>query len=188
MHFHARPSPELLAALDETDPVGDAPARRPRPDEAFGLEEGWEKMFAASTASSSTAVRCVHPFRDPRLVRLVSAFPAGFAVQDGAPRAMIRALLKGNLPEAIATRQCKMPFSPSHAARLREQAPAARSRLPAQREAGADAWLDLAWLEKQLSAVEHGAPLTTADLTAMQATAFAAEFFSWWATRSRRPG
>ncbi|MBU1324636.1 MAG: hypothetical protein KJ676_05295 [Alphaproteobacteria bacterium] len=186
--FHARPSPELLAALGDTGPVGDAPVRRLRPDEAFGLEEGWEKMFAASTVSSSTAVRYAYPFRDPRLVRLVSAFPAGFTVQDGAPRAMIRALLKGNLPEAIATRQCKMPFSPSHAARLREQAPAARARLPAQREAGADAWLDLAWLEEQLSAVEHGAPLTTADLTAMQATAFAAEFFSCWATPSRRPG
>jgi hypothetical protein len=77
-------------------------------------------------------------------------------------------------------RQRGGPFSPDYPNRLRMQAPLARARIELFREAGAGAWLDLAWLDAALTRIEAGAPASARGPFEVQATVVAAEFFVWW--------
>jgi asparagine synthase (glutamine-hydrolysing) len=97
---------------------------------------------------------------------------------------MVRAILRGRLPDAIALRQCKMPFSPTYLGMLADQAAAARERIPPQRAAGAGEWLDLDWLDRALTRVASQPSLAHTQPFTVQSTAIAAEFFRWWSERS----
>lgn len=189
-HLHVKASASALAAMPDgwdADAAALTPERRLRRGEALGFESGWDKIARQGTSGADPRVRYLLPFRDRRLLRMAAAWPAGFAVHDGAPRAIVRALLRGHVPDRIAARQSKMAFSPTYAIMLREQAHRARARLDAQRKAGAGDWLDLDWLEKMLGRTATGAPLSAGDAFRVQGTAAAAEFFRWWHDQARCP-
>lgn len=182
--FHVQLSRSALADMAMSTTGGVEVHRQLSPGDPFGFEPGWEKSGLQPTSTGYRQLRLAYPLRDRRLLRLIGTFPAAFTHHDGAPRAMVRALLKGRLPDAIAHRQCKMPFSPTHPGLMKDQAPAARARIAAQRGAGADEWLDLDWLDQALAQVASGA-VVSADWTyRIQATALAAEFFRWWSERA----
>lgn len=183
-NFHVQLSRAALAHMTEATTGGIQASRRLSPDEPFGFEPGWEKSALQPTSTGHRQLRLAYPLRDRRLLRLVGTFPAEFAHHAGAPRAMVRALLKGRLPSAITYRQCKMPFSPTHPGLMKDQAPAARARIAAQREAGADEWLDLDWLDQALAHMASGATVSADKAYRIQATALAAEFFRWWSEQA----
>lgn len=179
--FHVQPSRAALAMLPERPDPSANETRWLRPSDPLGFEPGVEKIMRAVTATTVPGLRTAMPFRDPRLLRMVAALPASFALHDGRPRAMARAILRGNVPDRVANRQSKMPFSPTYASMLRDHARRARERIAAQRDAGADAWLDLDWLDDQLAEMERrgGVP---AQAYRIQGTATAAAFLHWWRT------
>ena len=185
--FHVQLAPGLFADLARGARAPVEAPRRLRPGEPFGFEAGRAKAMRQDVAASDPRTRYSLPLRDSRLARLVASFPAGFAVHDGAPRAMIRALLRGRVPDRIALRECKMAFSPTFEPMLRQQAGAARERIAAQREAGAGDWLDLAWLDETLGRVTTSYSLNADQAFRVQSTAIAAEFFRWWRDRKIAP-
>nr|WP_299856594.1 asparagine synthase-related protein [Sphingomonas bacterium] len=184
--YHVMPSRTAFASVAalhaEPTPHPRHPAiRRLSPDEPFGFEYGTNKASQISTSIGQPAVRTLFPFRDPRLIRLMSSFPAGFVRHGGIDRAPARALMHGHLPEAVVTRPKGTAFSPTYHLMLRAQADAAIARLPDQEQAGAGEWLDLAWLKVMLASVRDGARFNTQTLVRIQGSAYAAEFFRWWA-------
>jgi hypothetical protein len=94
-------------------------------------------------------------------------------------------MLRGRLPDRIAMRTSKNPFSPDFKHRLRTQAAAARERLALHRSNGAGEWVDLKWVEAELTALAGGAVLVGAEWSRVQSTVIAAEFFTWWAEEAR---
>ncbi|WP_286710566.1 asparagine synthase-related protein, partial [Brevundimonas sp. UBA2497] len=183
-NFHVQLSRSALADMAKITTGGDQARQLLLPDEPFGFEPGWEKSALQPTSTGHRGVRLVYPLRDRRLLRLVGTFPAAFARHDGAPRSMARALLKGRLPDTIAFRECKMPFSPTWPIMMQDQAPAARALIAAQREAGAGEWLDLEWLDRSLAQVASQTTVSPGLSYRVQATALAAEFFRWWSERA----
>jgi asparagine synthase (glutamine-hydrolysing) len=124
-------------------------------------------------------LRLDYAFRDTRLLKLFSGFPARFLRHGGLDRAPARALLKGRLPDSIRLRTRGLPFSPDYDDRLRAQAPMALDRIPAFRAAGVDEWLDLDWLAEALARVHIHGPRTLTEAFELQLTACAAEFLTW---------
>jgi asparagine synthase (glutamine-hydrolysing) len=173
------------AALDLlTSAFGAAPIERPdgdpflRPAAPMGYPPGVLKVGKWQTDTPGGELRHLKPFFDRGMIDLVSSAPASFAHAAGLPRSFVRAMLAGYLPEAIVRRTDKGPFSPDFYQRLRRHAPAARARLPEHRAAGADAWLDLDWLERMLGVIARR-PLAPAIMFRIQNTAIAAEFLVW---------
>lgn len=188
--FHVRLSEGLLEASGHLSLAGDVTRDTPRRQatEPFGYAPGWEKSAFAPTIIGDPAVRYVLPFRAPALLARFGTLPTGFISNDGASRAIARAILQGRLPERIVSRTSKMPFSPTYPILLATHANTARERLVAQREAGAGQWLDLGWLDLALARVAGGAPSDAADLFRIQATATAAEFIRWWRDQAVKGG
>jgi asparagine synthase (glutamine-hydrolysing) len=180
--FHVRLSEGLLESSGRSLLAGQATGRTPGRQliEPFGYAPGWEKSAFAPTVIGDPAVRYVLPFRAPALLARFGTLPTGFISNDGVPRAIGRAVLRGRLPDRIVSRTSKMPFSPTYATLLMTHANIARERLVVQREAGAAEWLDLDWLDQALASVAGGKAFTTTELFGIQATAVAAEFFRWW--------
>jgi asparagine synthase (glutamine-hydrolysing) len=183
-HYHVMPSPMMIASVAESHLEARHSAKRLRrrlaEDEPFGIEHDIHKISQLTTSVSHPSLRTLFPFRDPRLIRLMSSLPAGFVRHEGSDRAPIRALTRGGLPDAVVMRPKGMAFSPSYHIMLRAQADAAIGRLHDQRLAGAGEWLDLDWLELMLRRVRDGAAFNTQTLVRVQGTAYAAEFFRWW--------
>lgn len=183
-NFHVQLSRSALADMATATTRGAQARPRLSPGEPFGFAPGWEKSALQPTAAGHRQLRLAYPLRDRRLLHLVSTFPAAFTRHDGIARAMVRALLKDRLPDSIVYRQCKMPFSPTHPQRMKDQAPAARARIGAQRAAGAGEWLDLDWLDRALCQVASGTAVSADRAYRTQSTALAAEFFRWWSERA----
>ncbi|QQQ18557.1 hypothetical protein JIP62_14935 [Brevundimonas vitis] len=156
------------------------PRRKLDATNSFGYATGWEKSAVPPTIMGDAAVRYAMPFRHRELLALFASLPAEFARHNGVPRAIGRAILRGRLPDTIVSRTSKMAFSPTYPLLLQTQAPTARERLRAQREAGAGEWLDLEWLDQALADLANGRPFNTPMLFRIQATANAAQFFGWW--------
>jgi hypothetical protein len=144
----------------------------------MGYPPGVLKVGKWATDTPGGDLRHSKPFFDRSMIDLVSSAPAKFAHAAGQPRSFVRAMLAGRLPESIVRRTDKGPFSPDFYHRLRRHAGAARQRLPEQRAAGADAWLDLDWLERMLGVIAER-PLAPKAMFRIQNTAIAAEFFVW---------
>jgi asparagine synthase (glutamine-hydrolysing) len=181
--YHARLAPHRAAQLDP-EASGLArqhrlPLAERRPGEAWGWMPGFQKIWEPPTLLN-LGLRGEVPFRDPRLLALFAGFPAQFLVQDGLNRAPARAMMAGQLPEAIRLRRTTGAFSPDYMTRIRTQAPAALERLPVFRKAGAEDWIDLAWLEQALQQVGAKGPQSIPEAFEVQLTAMAAEFLVWW--------
>jgi asparagine synthase (glutamine-hydrolysing) len=106
-----------------------------RLNEDWGYFPSAAKIMLYSTESLCQQLRIDFPFRDVRLLKLFSGFPAHFLRHEGFDRAPARALLKGRLPDSIRLRPKGMPFSPDYYDRLRAQAPQALDRIPVFRAA-----------------------------------------------------
>ncbi len=177
--FLARPSAAALAARFQRDRSPQSPRRT---QGAVGFPKGFEKSAYRTTDAADPRLRYAFPFRDRALCRTMAAYPASYLMHAGMDRAPIRALLQGRLPDCVVRRQSKMPFSPTYYSMLASQAGNARKRIPAQKTAGADEWLDLDWLELQLEAAANGAPLRPETWDQVHVTAMFADFVRWWRT------
>lgn len=149
-------------------------------DGAFGIQHGAMKSAGQPTNCSVPALRCIYPFRDRRLIRLMGAYPVSFAAYDGKPRAPARHMMRGRLPRAVIERTSKLGFSPTHDLLLRKHAHHALARLVEDPVEDAYQWLDLDWLKTQLVRVVAGGNLSSAHATELQNSAIALEFFRWW--------
>ncbi|MFM5949982.1 MAG: asparagine synthase-related protein [Novosphingobium sp.] len=181
--YHIRMAPHRAAALRPA--VAElvarhrmAPASR-KSDDAWGWIAGFDKSWQAP-AILDHGVRGETPFRDPRLLALFAGFPARFLVHEGLNRAPARAMMAGRLPEEIRLRQTTGPFSPDYMTRIGSQAHAVLDRFATFRQAGADDWIDLGWLETALQQVGTRGPQSIAEAFEVQLTTMAAEFLVWW--------
>ena len=178
--FHVRLSPSMLGRLpkDFSHIWGDGHEgpRSLRPDEAFGIETGANKLWAAPIATPYPDLASQSFFVDPRLLRLVGSMPATIMERHGQVRAPARAILRGRLPELVYQRPLNLPFSPSHHLLMRENAQTALARLPAFRKAKLDSILNLDWLTTNLRLAQAPKPLTIELQFELQLTALTAEF------------
>ena len=78
-----------------------------------------------SSMAHSREVRL--PFLDRRVAELAFSLPAGFLYRDGASKAVLRAAVRGAVPERILARRDKVGFEPPQARWLAE--PAFRERI-----------------------------------------------------------
>jgi len=166
-----QPLPKVSAAL--------------RPNAPLGYAVQYFKSGKVPTATWYPTVRQAYPFRDRALLQLAARFPSRFTEGEGLPRSLARAMLRGRLPDRIAMRTSKDPFSPDFKHRLSTQAATARERLALHRGNGAGEWVDLKWAEAELTALAGGAMLVGAEWSRVQSTVIAAEFFTWWAEEAR---
>jgi hypothetical protein len=156
-----------------------------RPNAPLGYAVQYFKSGKVPTATWYPTVRQTYPYRDRALLQLAARFPSRFTEGEGLPRSLARAMLRGRLPDRIAMRTSKDPFSPDYHHRLRTQAAAARERLALHRGNGAGEWVDLNWVEAELTALTGGAVLAGAEWSRVQSTVIAAEFLTWWAEGAR---
>jgi hypothetical protein len=181
--FHVALAPHRLTALGgELAALGDAAPSQPLqrdPGEPWGYMPGHDKALSLPTLLGA-GIRSDLPFRDPRLLHLFAGFPASYLIDRGLNRAPARIMMAGRLPKAIRLRRTVGPFSPDYMERIRQQAAEALTRLPVFRQAGADDWLDLTWLEARLKAVSARGAASIGDAFEVQLTAMAAEFLVWW--------
>lgn len=185
--FNIRLARHRLAAMPDavTDalaapmPVEDYPAR----NGLCGYLPGAAKSLRITTEPYPGAVREDFPYRDLRLLRLFAGFPATFLTHGGMTRSVARHMLQGHLPDSVRLRTSGLPASPDHLDRLRWQAPAARARIAAFRQAGIDDWIDLDWLESALIDVEADGLASYAQGNDVQLTTVAAEYLLSWLSR-----
>ena len=188
--FHGRLSPSLLARASQTM---EANWRRPMPaDHPFEARRPWgyrmgvDRLVLHTTQRLGGDVRADAPFRDERLLRLYSGFPGAFSAWRGVPRAPVRAMLRGNVPDVIVTRPKGIPFCPDFRQRMRRQSGEALARLPAFRKTGLGDWVDVDWLEVQLQLIGAAETLTIPHAFRVQMTANLAEFLMWWMGEDQR--
>jgi asparagine synthase (glutamine-hydrolysing) len=181
--FHVRLAPhryvDMPAALTESWLRPNQMPEWRRPNEDWGYFPGASKIMLYSTESLCQQLRIDFPFRDTRLLKLFSGFPAHFLRHEGFDRAPARAVLKERLPDSIRLRPKGMPFSPDYYNRLRAQAPQALDRIPVFRAAGVEEWLDLDWLAKGLVRVQIRGARDVSEAFQIQLTANVAEFLTW---------
>ena len=181
--FHVRLAPhryvDMPAALTESWLRPNQMPEWRRLNEAWGYFPGAAKIMLPSTELLCQQLRFDFPFRDARLLKLFSGFPAHFLRHEGFDRAPARALLKGRLPNSIRLRPKGMPFSPDYYDRLRAQAPQALDRIPVFRAAGVEEWLDLDWLAQGLVRVQSRGARDVSEAFQIQLTANVAEFLTW---------
>ncbi len=185
--FNIRLARHRLAALPDAVvdvlatpvPVEDYPAR----NGLCGYLPGAAKSLRITTEPYPGAVREDFPYRDLRLLRLFAGFPATFLTHGGMTRSVARHMLQGHLPDRVRLRTSGLPASPDHLDRLRWQAPAARARIAAFRQAGIDDWIDLDWLESALMDVEADGLASYAQGNDVQLTTVAAEYLLSWLGR-----
>ena len=194
--FHGRLAAAALARLprDLLDP-GPAPPIPyvMMPGRPLGIVASYVKSQMAPTAVPGRTLRQIYPLRDRRIIELAAGLPAHFTVRDGHSRALVRAMLRGPLPDSIALRPKGGGFSPDYEQRLLRHAAAAEDRIALQSSCGAGEWLDLDWLQQGLRALACGRPAPVREMMRIQSTAIAAEFFVWWASPAvqrppREPG
>lgn len=182
--FHVSVAPHLLAAPPE--PLSAAlhdcpdPHALPMPTEPWGIRPGFAKAARAPATMALGRVRVAMPFRDPRLIALFAAFPAAMLYPRPGDRTPARTLLTGKLPDVVRLRGKGPGFAPDYLDRLRDDAPAARTRIALFRRAGADDWLDLDALDRGLARAASGTTASYGEATRTQLTALAAEFIAWW--------
>ncbi len=178
--FHIRLAPALLARLpDEVAAAVQGQHSQAQADAQPGLAPVLIKALAHPNEFQPGAVRMDFPFRDLRLLRLFASFPAELLRALGPDRGLARRMLAGRLPDAIVQRRRGRPADPDHYARLQRQAPAARGRIAAFRQAGLDAMLDLDWLDGELSAISANGVHGVLQANQVQLTAMSAEFLLW---------
>lgn len=187
--FHVRLARNALARMPDDLAAlwseAELSQRRLQPDEAFGFEEAVFKTAGLPSATLDPELREIRPYTDRRLLRAVARMPSAFITHGGLTRAPARALMRGRLPDAITFRTSVMPYSPTYATMLRDQAAAAAMRIPLYRDAGLGAWLDLDWLATALAQAQQTGLHKVAHMHHVQATATAAEFLLWWSTQRR---
>lgn len=185
--FHVRiaPSrrgnlPEEIRHLIATPP---APVTDAKPTDRWGYLPGFEKALGQANEFYPGALRMDFPFRDVRLLRFFAGLPLAFFTRHGIDRAPARRMLDGHLPDTIRLRRTGMPASPDHVARLQRQAPQARGRIAAFRQAGIGEWFDLDWLDRSLERIAAHGPAHVDDANQVQLTAINAEVLTWWRMR-----
>ena len=114
---------------------------------------------AQQDTATSTDLRCLMPFRDRRLLRLVEPMPRAFLHHGRVTRSMARALLRNRVPDSVRLRPAGLPFSPDYEQRLHIHASDALARMPQFREAGVNAWIDLDWLTGMLKTAASAHPI-----------------------------
>lgn len=184
--FHMRIAPSRLEQLPEEirQAIATPPATvAPRRGGQWGYVPGIEKTLGHANEFYAGALRMDFPFRDIRLLRLFAGMPPSVFRRQGMDRAAARHILDGHLPDSIRLRQSGMPASPDHITRLQRQAPQARQRIAAFRQAGIDEWLDLDWLDQSLERIAAHGPAHVDDANQVQLTAINAEVLTWWRTR-----
>ena len=184
--FHVRLSDYRRGRLPETVIAAlDAPPLPPhvgKSDDLWGYPPGIDKALEHPNEFYPGALRMDFPYRDVRLLRLFAGFPTGFFMRGSFDRAPVRHILKGRLPDSIRLRRGGMAASPDHMARLQRQAPAARARITAFRQAGLDEWFDLAWLDTALGEIAQRGPRNVDEANEVQMTTINAEYLTWWRT------
>lgn len=171
---------ERLAELLTNTPDRGPAMRALSPKSDWTLPAGEIMRTGPATELLPGRVRFEYPFRDRRLWRLFSSFPAGFLEHRGVDRAPVRLMLAGHVPESIRLQAKGIGFSPDADLRLRDHAPAARARIAAFRKAGLDDWLDLDWLDETLATVATRERQDLIQSQSAQLTAMTAEFLLWW--------
>lgn len=181
--FHVRLSAAaraLAAAALPTERDLTPPAPRRARGDLWGYAADIDKQLVSVTTTPLPGLRSPLPFRDRRLVTLFAGMPYRFIDHEGVTRAPARALLSGMVPESVRLRQRGLPFSPDYPDRIRAQAGRARTRIPGFVAAGADQWLDLAWLDTALGTIAGGADVSLDTIYEVQTTAAAAAFLADW--------
>ena len=182
--FLVRPSPVLLSMLRAQFPDGwpsEAAATPLRlPGSALGFPAGTAKTGRLTT-STGHGLRRLCPFRDPDMIALTASFPVGFTERGGLSRAFARSMLRRRLPQ-ISERTDKHPFAPDFYARLKREASSAVARVGLYRRYGATDWIDVDWLERELTALARGDRKPARLMIEIHNAAVAAEFFVWWGT------
>ena len=183
--FLVRPSPALLAMLraEFADgwPSGAAATPVRLPGATLGFPLGTAKVGRLTTSTGHHGLRRLCPFRDPGLIALSARFPARLTEVGGTSRAFARSMLRRRLPQ-VSERTDKPPFAPDFYARLKREAPRALARIGLYRRYGATDWIDMAWLEGELTALAKDEQKPARLMIEIHNAAMAAEFFVWWAT------
>jgi hypothetical protein len=152
------------------------------PDGLIGTPPLWQKVARPTPDARLYGIETAHPFRDPRVWEYCAGLPVSLTTRRGYSRYLIRAAMEGVLPAAIQWRQTKGPFSPDYFTRLRRHLPWLRSlcdSVTASETAGQ--LLDLAWLRREILALEAGADLQhSGKAMLLQGTAFAIQFLRWF--------
>ncbi|MFM5895806.1 MAG: asparagine synthase-related protein [Novosphingobium sp.] len=178
--FHVALAPHLRESLTNLRAETARPSEQIfRAPEGKGYIAGTEKALAQPNAYYAGALRMHFPFRDMRLLRLYASLPRALLYALGPDRGPGRTIGTGLLPEEIRLRQRGMPADPGHYARLQAFAAPARNRIVAFRAAGIDAWIDLAWLDRELARVAIRGVTDPTSANAVQLTAMAAEYLTW---------
>jgi len=185
--FHARLLPAVVEALpsllphDWRAPHESLP--RLRGNERWGVRRAAVKNAMTPTSAPEARLRHVMPFRDRRLLNLVATMPASYFERQGLDRAPARLILKDRLPDQVRLRVSGGPFSPDFLVRAERQALGTIDRIPDFRAAGAGDWIDLEWLQRELTALSNPGTATYDQVHKVQATAAAASYFLWLSTQ-----
>ncbi len=77
------------------------------------LSSGWEALFKEQVERTAAwhGVEYRHPFFDRRLVELALALPETQRQQDGRSKVVVRAAMRGRLPDALLAREAKVDFT-----------------------------------------------------------------------------
>ncbi len=179
-----RPSPAILSLLRAqfADAWPSEPLATPLrlPGSTLGFPVGAAKVGRLATSTAHHGLRWLLPFRDPDMIALSACLPARLTEVGGLSRAFARSMLRRRLPQ-ISARTDKPPFAPDFYARLEREAPVALARIGLHRRHGAGDWIDLDWLERELTALASGGRKPALLMMEIHNTAVAAEFFVWWA-------
>ncbi|HCF25119.1 MULTISPECIES: asparagine synthase-related protein [unclassified Novosphingobium] len=177
--FHVQLATHRLAKLPPELAARPEPAKPDAHHGQFGFQPVAAKALAHPNAFYAGAVRMDFPFRDLRLLRFFAGLPTGTVSSLGADRGAARRMLAGRVPAAIVDRRAGRPADPGGYDRLQRQAPTARARIAGYRKAGLDAWLDLDWLELELTRVASHGVSGVDQANRTQLTAMTAEYLQW---------
>lgn len=175
------PSQALLAALPEgfgTETLS-RPQRSPSSStsEPRGLTPGYDKSWRSPTSVPGGGIRRHSLLRDRELVRMVAGMPAGYTRWQGHDRALARALLRGHLPDHIVQQKKGLAFSVDYDQRFRDELPQILPRAEAWRQAGVDDWIDIDWIETEVSRLMAMEAIPVHAKFPLQLAALAAEYF-----------
>ena len=178
--FLVPPSTTLLDLLP-ADFAREPGPRRPhfwsRKDGPMGLAYGHEKACRSPTSVPGGGIRQHSPLRDLTLIKMVGGLPAAFIARGGEDRALARALLRGHVPDHVASQVKGGGFSVDYDLRFRDEVSQVPERFAEWRQAGVDKWLELDWLEREIARVSRLKDVPVDEKFRVQLSVLAAEYF-----------
>ena len=178
--FLVPPSATLLDLLPANFNRKPAPLRPhfwPLNNGMIGLPNGHKKAFRSSTSVLGGGLRQHSPLRDLTLIKMVAGLPAAFIARNGEDRALARALLKGHVPDHVASQAKGLGFSVDYDIRFRDEVSHVSKRIARWRQAGVDQWLDLGWVEREVARVSGLEGVPVDKKFRVQLSVLAAEYF-----------